>query len=86
MRELEPQITMNADVTNPGQFFACCGLLELAHRLWPGTEAWFGSVTGQTSFSMFHPEYLFTASTPAAESRAQSGRLDAAAREATAMH
>ncbi len=24
--------------TNPGQFFACCGLLELADRLWPGAE------------------------------------------------
>ncbi|MBX5446394.1 hypothetical protein [Sphaerobacter sp.] len=29
------------DVTNPGQFFACCGLLEAAHRLWPGAEGWF---------------------------------------------
>ncbi|MBI4605511.1 MAG: hypothetical protein HY721_26395 [Planctomycetes bacterium] len=29
------------DVTNPGQFFACCGLLELADRLWPGAEGWF---------------------------------------------
>lgn len=36
-----PNITVNADVTNPGQFFACCGLLELAHRLWPGAEGWF---------------------------------------------
>jgi CRISPR-associated protein Csb3 len=32
---------VNVDVTNPGQFFACCGLLELAHRLWPGAEGWF---------------------------------------------
>lgn len=31
----------NVDITNAGQFFACCGLLELAHRLWPGTEGWF---------------------------------------------
>lgn len=29
------------DPTNPGQFFACCGLLELAHRLWKGAEGWF---------------------------------------------
>jgi CRISPR-associated protein Csb3 len=29
------------DPTNPGQFFACCGLLELADRLWPGAEGWF---------------------------------------------
>lgn len=27
--------------TNPGQFFACCGLLELADRLWGGVEGWF---------------------------------------------
>lgn len=33
--------SVNVDVTNPGQFFACCGLLELAHRLWPGSEGWF---------------------------------------------
>ncbi len=32
---------INVDPTNPGQFFACCGLLELADRLWPGAEGWF---------------------------------------------
>jgi CRISPR-associated protein Csb3 len=32
---------INVDPTNPGQFFACCGLLELADRLWRGTEGWF---------------------------------------------
>lgn len=37
----EPTIRLNVDVTNPGQFFACCGLLELADRLWPGAEGWF---------------------------------------------
>lgn len=36
-----PAISVNVDVTNPGQFFACCGLLELADRLWPGAEGWF---------------------------------------------
>jgi len=41
MTHPEPNITVTADVTNPGQFFACCGLLELAHRLWPGAEGWF---------------------------------------------
>ena len=41
MSNLEPTIRINVDVTNPGQFFACCGLLELAHRLWPTTEGWF---------------------------------------------
>lgn len=39
MNHPEPNITVNVDVTNPGQFFACCGLLELADRLWPGAEA-----------------------------------------------
>jgi CRISPR-associated protein Csb3 len=43
-----PSFSVNVDVTNPGQFFACCGLLELAHRLWPGAEGWFS-----TSESMF---------------------------------
>lgn len=37
----QPSITVNVDVTNPGQFFACCGLLELADRRWPGAEGWF---------------------------------------------
>jgi CRISPR-associated protein Csb3 len=37
----EPSITVAVDPTNPGQFFACCGLLELADRLWPGAEGWF---------------------------------------------
>jgi len=36
-----PSIRVNVDVTNPGQFFACCGLLALADRLWPGAEGWF---------------------------------------------
>lgn len=34
----QPGIRIQVDVTNPGQFFACCGLLELADRLWPGAE------------------------------------------------
>jgi len=36
-----PAISIPVDVTNPGQFFACCGLLELAHRLWPGATGRF---------------------------------------------
>lgn len=39
---IEPApIRINVDASNPGQFFACCGLLELADRLWPGAEGWF---------------------------------------------
>ncbi len=30
-------IAIPVDLTNPGQFFACCGLLELADRLWHGS-------------------------------------------------
>lgn len=33
MSNPEPTIRINVDVTNPGQFFACCGLLELANRI-----------------------------------------------------
>lgn len=41
MNQPTPTICVNVDPTNPGQFFACCGLLELADRLWPGAEGWF---------------------------------------------
>jgi len=41
MNTPQPSFSVRVDVTNPGQFFACCGLLELAHRLWPGAQGWF---------------------------------------------
>ena len=43
MNNPDPSFSVNVDVTNPGQFFACCGLLELAHRLWAegNVEGWF---------------------------------------------
>lgn len=34
-------ITVPVDLTNPGQFFACCGLLELASRIDERTLGWF---------------------------------------------
>jgi CRISPR-associated protein Csb3 len=34
-------ICVNVNLQNPGQFFACCGLLEIADRLWNGAEGWF---------------------------------------------
>jgi CRISPR-associated protein Csb3 len=34
-------IRINVDLTNPGQFFGCCGVFELAHRLWPRAVAHF---------------------------------------------
>ncbi len=49
-------IRINVDPTNPGQFFACCGLLELADRLWPGAE-----VAGSFSAPRFQRS-LFTIS------------------------
>lgn len=37
----QPSMAVNLDTTNPGHVIACCGLLELAHRQWPGVEGWF---------------------------------------------
>lgn len=45
-----PAISIPVDLTNPGQFFACCGLFELADRLWPGAEAWFERETLRSTF------------------------------------
>ncbi|MEZ5786879.1 MAG: hypothetical protein R3D62_10555 [Xanthobacteraceae bacterium] len=53
-----PDITLAVDPRNPGQFFACCGVLELASRLWPGSEAnnwhapegWFAKNGSRASF------------------------------------
>jgi CRISPR-associated protein Csx14 len=41
MSRPEPSFSVKLDRRNPGQFFACCGLLELAHRLSPEAEGWF---------------------------------------------
>ena len=41
MTNTNPSIRIDVDTSNPGQFFACCGLLELADRLWDGAEGWF---------------------------------------------
>ena len=53
-----PDITVDVNLRNPGQFFACCGLFELASRLWPGSEAngwrepaaWFARGTAGSTF------------------------------------
>ncbi|HEX3852836.1 MAG TPA: hypothetical protein VHW01_17855 [Polyangiaceae bacterium] len=34
-------IRLEVDLTNPGQFFGCCGVFELAQRLWAPTTAYF---------------------------------------------
>lgn len=36
-------ISVDVNLFNPGHFFASCGLLEFAHRLWDGAEAWFSA-------------------------------------------
>jgi CRISPR-associated protein Csb3 len=42
MKRPEPTIRLRVDPRNPGEFFACCGLLELADRAWKGgAEGWF---------------------------------------------
>jgi hypothetical protein len=38
-------MTVTIDPLNPGHFFACCGLLEVAHRLWPEAMGHFGGDT-----------------------------------------
>lgn len=34
-------IRLDVDLANPGQFFGCCGVFELAQRLWPNATARF---------------------------------------------
>jgi CRISPR-associated protein Csb3 len=43
MNVSKPTITIPIDLANPGQFFACCGLLELVSRMDPHAEAWFAA-------------------------------------------
>lgn len=41
MTRPEPTITLDVDLRNPGQFLACCGLLELASRIDDSAVGWF---------------------------------------------
>lgn len=45
MKDQVPEIVVPADLCNPGHFFACCGILELADCLWPGVLGWFDRST-----------------------------------------
>ena len=45
MKKPDAGIRVNVDPANPGQFFACCGLLELADRAGSGAEGWFADGT-----------------------------------------
>lgn len=38
----QPTLMLDVNLTNPGQFLACCGALELASRLDPESLGWFG--------------------------------------------
>jgi CRISPR-associated protein Csb3 len=38
---MSAEISVAVDPGNPGQYFACCGMLELAHRMTRGVEGWF---------------------------------------------
>ena len=48
---MKSDIEVQVDVTNPGEFFACCGLLELADRLSIGAEGWFANDKFFVAFS-----------------------------------
>lgn len=65
MNDTKPNITVSVDLTNPGQFFACCGLLELASRLTPDAVGWFEPGSFSVSQSQELSE-LLTAVTGAA--------------------
>jgi len=52
MTEHTPNIAIPVDLTNPGHFFACCGLLELADRLWPGAEGLFENEESKSHFQI----------------------------------
>ena len=62
-----PNIAIPVDLANPGQFFACCGLLELADRLWSGTEG------------RFEDEHFLVAGPPECSLRALLDKLAEAA-------
>lgn len=49
IQEHEPEIRLRVDPTNPGQFFACCGLLEISNQLW-GESVGFFSEEGELFF------------------------------------
>lgn len=60
----KPSICVKVDVTNPGQYFACCGLLELCDRISPGAVGWFERASGtfciETTDDSFTPNDLLS--------------------------
>lgn len=52
-----PDVSVPVDLSNPGQYFACCGLFEIADRQSSGVMAWF-------SDGAFHLAYEGQATRP----------------------
>lgn len=51
-QEIAPAITLAINPANPGHYFACCGIFELASRLVPDTLAWFEQTSEGFSFHL----------------------------------
>lgn len=74
-----PTIAVSVDLTNPGQFFACCGLLELASRMDAQAEGWFTDRQFQMSVLVALPDVIKRLQDIAIENTmtpAQTARLD----------
>lgn len=60
-----PSICVKVDVANPGQYFACCGLLELCDRMSARAVGWFERASGafciETNGDSFTSNDLLTA-------------------------
>lgn len=54
-------LVINVDPGNPGMFFACCGLLELADRISGGAEGWFRDDGSEFVLESVKPQQLLTA-------------------------
>lgn len=59
MNIIDPAIRVEVDLRNPGHFFGCCGLLELADRFFEGgAEGWFEEHAFAISCSGSLPELV----------------------------
>lgn len=66
-------VGIRVDLINPGQYFACCGLLELADRHWDGAQGWFNG-----DHFLFRPSSLGRANDgPSLLREVAAARLDA---------
>src|SRR5205823_936267 len=51
-QQVRPDINVDVNIRNPGQFFACCGLLETSSRIWPNSEGWFETTGRRTTYCL----------------------------------